>query len=67
MFDFKTKVGFGSVIVRLVNDAGIWKVFMIGFMLQKLKTFDETTHLNRPHGGSNSLDGSGNWQERREG
>ncbi|KJK74628.1 hypothetical protein H634G_10157 [Metarhizium anisopliae BRIP 53293] len=66
MFDFETKVGLGSGIVRLVKDAGSWKVFMISFMLQKLKIFNETTHLNRPHGGNNSLGGSGNWQERRE-
>jgi hypothetical protein len=66
MFDFETTVGLGSGVLRLVHHETSWKLFMISFMLQKLKDFDETTHLNRPHGGGNSLGGAGNWQERRE-
>lgn len=66
MFDFETKVGVGSGVVRLVDDSGSWKLFMISFMLQKLKGFGEKTHFDRPHGGNNSFDGVGNWQERRE-
>jgi hypothetical protein len=66
MFDFETSVGLGSGILRLVHHEARWKLFMISFMLQKLKSFDETTHLNRPHGGGNSINGAGNWQERRE-
>lgn len=66
MFDFETAVGLGSGILRLVKEASDWKLFMISFMLQKLKTFDETTHFNRPHGGNNSLGETVNWQERRQ-
>lgn len=67
MFDFETTVGAGSGMLRLVvDDDGEWKLFMINFMLQKLKGFDETTHLNRPSGGNNSLDGAGNWFEQRQ-
>lgn len=70
MFDFETRVGRGSGMVRLVVDAnGEWKGYMVYTSLQELKGFEEAKGARRPHGGSNSLGGGetrGNWQEQRE-
>jgi hypothetical protein len=70
MFDFETKVGRGSGMIRLVQGAdGVWKGYMIYTALQELKGFEENKGDRRPHGGNNSLIGGaikGNWLERRE-
>jgi hypothetical protein len=70
MFDFETKIGRGSGMIRLVQDgAAGWKAYMVYTALQELKGYEERTRLNRPHGGNNSLGGGsmkGNWHERRE-
>jgi len=70
MFDFETKVGRGSGMIRLVQGSdGVWKGYMIYTALQELKGFEENKGDRRPHGGNNSLIGGaikGNWLERRE-
>lgn len=70
MFDFHTRVGSGSGMLRLVQDSdGVWKGCMMYTALQELKDFKETTGLRRAHGGNNSLVGGtikGNWYERRQ-
>lgn len=69
-FSFKTAVGSGDGIFRLVQtDNGIWKAHMIYTILQALHGVQEPIGDHRPHGGNNSLIGgaiSGNWYERRE-
>jgi hypothetical protein len=70
MFDFDTKVGRGSGMLRLVQGAdGIWKGQMIYTALQELKGFEDKAGMRRPHGGNESLIGSaatkGNWLDRR--
>ncbi|KAG9236558.1 putative flavin-containing monooxygenase YUCCA3 [Amylocarpus encephaloides] len=70
MFDFETKVGRGSGMLRLVQGVdGEWKGYMIYTALQELKGHEEAAGHTRPHGGNNSLVGGaikGNWLERRE-
>jgi hypothetical protein len=70
MFDFQTRVGSGSGMLRLIqNSDGSWKGCMMYTALQDLKDFKENTGLRRAHGGNNSLvDGAikGNWLERRQ-
>jgi hypothetical protein len=70
MFDFETKLGRGSGVVRLVQSENAqWKAYMVYTVLHELKGFEERTHLNRPHGGNNALmNGAtkGNWQEQRQ-
>ncbi|KAF4627591.1 hypothetical protein G7Y89_g10565 [Cudoniella acicularis] len=70
MFDFETKVGRGSGMLRLVQGPdGVWKGYMIYTALQELKGFEENAGIRRPHGGNNSLVGGaikGNWLERRQ-
>jgi hypothetical protein len=70
MFDFETKVGRGSGMLRLCQGSdGAWKGYMIYTALQELKGNEENAGLRRPHGGNNSLEGGaikGNWLERRE-
>jgi heterodisulfide reductase subunit A-like polyferredoxin len=70
MFDFETRVGRGTGMVRLGQDGGgEWKGYMMYTSLQELKGFEEENGARRPHGGSNSLVGgvvTGNWRERRE-
>ena len=70
MFDFETRVGSGSGMLRLVQDSdGAWKGGMIYTALQDLKDFPEATGSRRAHGGNNSLVGGtikGNWFERRQ-
>jgi hypothetical protein len=70
MFDFETKLGSGTGVIRLVqgND-GEWKAFAISTTLQELKDYKENVGLTRPHGGSDCLvEGAmrGNWAERRQ-
>lgn len=70
MFDFETKVGRGSGMLRLVQDVdGTWKGCMIYTALQELKGFEDNSGLRRAHGGNNSLVGGaikGNWLDRRQ-
>ena len=70
MFDFQTRAGSGSGMLRLVQDLdGSWKGCMMYTALQDLKDFKESTGLRRAHGGNNSLVGGtikGNWLERRQ-
>jgi hypothetical protein len=70
MFDFETKVGRGSGMLRLCEGSdGVWKGYMIYTCLQELKGYEEHAGWKRPHGGNNSLEGGsikGNWLERRE-
>ena len=69
MFDFDTKAGSGTGVLRLVQgDDGQWKAFAISTTLQQLNGNKETTGLARPLGGSNSsgADGvEGSWSEQR--
>ena len=69
-FDFETKVGRGSGMLRLCEGSdGVWKGYMIYTALQELKGYEENAGWKRPHGGNNSLVGGaikGNWLERRE-
>ena len=70
MFDFDTKTGRGSGMLRIVQGAdGIWKGYMMYTVLKELKGAEENAGYRRPHGGNNSLLGGaikGNWQERRQ-
>lgn len=70
MFDFETKTGRGSGMLRIVQGAdGIWKGYMMYTVLKELKGAEENAGYRRPHGGNNSLLGGaikGNWQERRQ-
>ena len=70
MFDFESKTGRGSGMLRIVQGAdGIWKGYMLYTALKELKGAEENAGYRRPHGGNNSLLGGatkGNWQERRQ-
>ena len=71
MFEFETKTGRGSGMLRLVRGAdGLWKGQMIYTALQELKGFEDKAGSRRPHGGNESLTKSefarGNWQDRRQ-
>jgi hypothetical protein len=70
MFDFETKTGAGSGVIRLIQGSdGAWKAYAISTMLQELKDHREQIGHLRPHGGDNSLLGGsmkGNWSERRQ-
>ena len=70
MFEFETKTGRGSGMLRIVQGAdGIWKGYMIYTVLKELKGFEEQAAYRRPHGGNNSLLGGaikGNWLDRRQ-
>lgn len=70
MFEFETKIGVGSGMLRLVQGAdGIWKGQMIYTALQELKGFEDKAGARRPHGGNESLTVNeatrGNWLDRR--
>ena len=69
MFDFDTKIGRGSGMLRVARGRdGSWKGYMMYTVLKELKGFEEINGHNRPHGGNSSLLGGfieGNWQERR--
>lgn len=70
-FDFETKVGRGSGMLRLVQGTdGIWKGQMIYTALQELIGFEDKAGARRPHG-SNELKIDGgtrelNWLEQRQ-
>lgn len=69
MFDFETKVGRGSGMIRLTQgEDRIWKGQMIYTALQELKGFEDKSGARRPHGSNEILaDGKeGNWLDRRE-
>jgi hypothetical protein len=70
VFDFETKLGRESEVVRLVQSENAqWKTYMVYTMLQELKGFEERTHRNRPQGGNNALmEGAmkGNREEQRQ-
>ena len=69
MFDFETKTGRGTGMLRLAQGSdGLWKGCMIYTALTEIKEYEEHAGMRRPHGGNNSLLGGaiqGNWQERR--
>lgn len=70
MFDFESKTGRGSGMLRIVqgND-GVWKGYMVYTVLKELKGFEEKAGTRRAHGGNNSLLGGtikGNWLDRRQ-
>ena len=63
MFDFETKIGRGTGMLRLSRGLnGIWKGHMIYTALKELNGFEEKIGPNRAHGGNNS---PLNWQELR--
>ncbi|PGH12616.1 hypothetical protein AJ80_06675 [Polytolypa hystricis UAMH7299] len=71
MFDFETEVGRGSGVLRLVFEEkdNAWKVYLINFLLQELKGFEEKSGKNRPWNGVNSSTGTpsgDNWAQQRE-
>lgn len=67
MFDFETKVGRGSGMIRLVQGSdGVWKGYMMYTALQELKGFEEGKGDKRPHGSKEFDVEQGNWQERRD-
>ena len=70
MFDFETKTGRGSGMLRIVQDSdGIWKGYLMYTALKEVKGAEENAGYRRPLGGSNSILGGtnrGNWQERRQ-
>jgi len=70
MFDFQSKTGRGSGMLRIVQGAdGVWKGYMIYTVLKELKGFEEKAGFRRGHGGNNSLLGGaikGNWLDRRQ-
>lgn len=71
MFDFETKIGRGSGMLRLVQGPdGFWKGQMIYTALQELKGFEDKAGAQRPHGGNEYLAteeaARGNWLERRQ-
>jgi hypothetical protein len=71
MFDFETKTGRGSGMLRLVLGAnGAWKGQMIYTALQELKGFEDKAGSRRPHGGNETLNSNeaarGNWLARRQ-
>ncbi|KAG5301047.1 flavin-containing monooxygenase [Histoplasma ohiense] len=56
MFDFETETGKGSGMLRLVRDSDdIWKAYMLGFVLQGLKGYEEMSGLNLPNKGSDAI------------
>lgn len=70
IFDFETKVGSGSGVIRLIqNQDGEWKAYAVSTSLESLNGHEERTGLARPSGANNSLAGGsmgGNWYERRQ-
>lgn len=68
MFDFKTALGHGSGVVRLVQDPdgpdGL-KIFAISFMLQGLRGHQESVRSLRPLGTEDSK-GDRNWLDARQ-
>ncbi|EER39118.1 flavin-binding monooxygenase [Histoplasma capsulatum var. duboisii H88] len=56
MFDFETETGKGSGMLRLVRDSDdIWKAYMLGFVLQGLKGYEEISSLNDSNKGSDAI------------
>lgn len=56
MFDFETETGKGSGMLRLVRDSDdIWKAYMLGFVLQGLKGYEEISGLNHPNKRSDAI------------
>lgn len=70
MFDFETKTGRGSGMLRIAQGIdGIWKGHMMYTVLKELRDSEEQTGHRRQHGGNNSLLGGamkGNWLDRRQ-
>lgn len=61
-----TAIGTGQGLVRLVEEAGTWKIFTLYTRLEELKGHEEAIYDNRPrgveHGGK---PGRQNWADRR--
>ncbi|EDN06241.1 predicted protein [Histoplasma mississippiense (nom. inval.)] len=56
MFDFETETGKGPGMLWLVRDSDdIWKAYMLGFVLQVVKGYEEISGLNRPNKGSDAI------------
>ncbi|TDZ59715.1 putative indole-3-pyruvate monooxygenase YUCCA8 [Colletotrichum trifolii] len=65
MFDFETDLGRGKGMVRLaMEESGSWKMYMINFTLQELKSVKVSAGIDRPTGYVDQK--GGNWNERRE-
>lgn len=70
LFDFKTSIGWGSGVIRLVQDPesvirhGL-KVFAISFMLQGLNGHEERIRSLRPQGTEDNQ-GNSNWLDARQ-
>lgn len=62
----ETEVGSGTGLVRLVQDDGKWKAFILFTSLQELREYPEKTGGQRPHGVFDNARAEGkNWHERR--
>ncbi|KAI1360855.1 hypothetical protein F5Y08DRAFT_316479 [Xylaria arbuscula] len=62
-----TQYGTGQGVVRLVPDAGEWKIWHFFTSMTKLKDHEEATGPNRAHGAQHGAQaGRKNWLERRE-
>lgn len=61
-----TKLGRGRGIVRLVEDAGQWKIWTLFTSLEELKGFEEPLGFRRPNGVAHGYHhGRKNWLDRR--
>ncbi|KKZ65760.1 hypothetical protein EMCG_08435 [[Emmonsia] crescens] len=56
MFDFETDAGKGTGMLRLVQDCDdSWKAYMLSFILQGLKGYEEKSDFDRPDEGTNAI------------
>ena len=63
---FRCKVGKGEATVRLVEEAGQWKAWVLGTSLEELTGFEERTGDRRPTGEAFSRNfGGDNWEDVR--
>ncbi|KAH7417800.1 hypothetical protein BKA64DRAFT_652899 [Cadophora sp. MPI-SDFR-AT-0126] len=62
----ETDVGAGEGFVRLVEEAGVWKVFTLFTFLKSLNGFEESVGKKRPNGVKHGEhDSRENWADRR--
>lgn len=56
MFDFETEAGKGTGMLRLVQDCDdSWRAYMLSFILQGLKGYEEKSGFDRPDEGTNVI------------
>ncbi len=66
IFEFTTAVGRGSGIIRLSEDAGAWKAWLLSTTLEELAGWPEQVGDNRPTGAAFSRNfGGDNWEDVR--